>query len=317
MMGTGPFAVPTFEALLDSDHEVPLLVTRPTPPRGRRRPPPNPMRDAAEARGVAVVAPDSVNAEETQAELRALQPDLLVVCDYGQILSAKTLEAAPLGGVNLHASLLPEYRGAAPINWALWDGREETGVTVIHMTPKLDGGPNLVQVKTAIEPHENAGQLEQRLSQMGVAPVMRAIEMLGQWDRQSPIGEKQDPQKATKAPRLHKSQGLVDWTQPAPKIVCQVRALQPWPGVYMLWKKEGSQEMRMILDRVEVATDVSVPAEAIPGEIVRVGKSELIVAAGEGAVSLVRVQPAGKRVMEVAEFLRGHALRVGQRLCVE
>src|SRR5262245_45786141 len=146
VLGTGPFAAPMFESLLDSTHDVVALVTRPTPPpTARDKSPPNPMRQVAERRGLPVHAPLSINSDEGRELIEKLSPELLIVCDYGQILSPEILALAPLGGINLHASLLPKYRGAAPIQWALLNGERETGVTVIHMTPRLDGGPMLVQ----------------------------------------------------------------------------------------------------------------------------------------------------------------------------
>src|SRR5690348_15752114 len=193
VLGTGPFAVPMFAALLDSRHEITALITRPTPPpKGREKSPPNPMRDLAECRDLTIHSPDSINSDEGMAILRQLAPDLLVVCDYGQILSPEALSVPPQGGINLHASLLPKYRGAAPIHWALLNGERETGVSVIHMTPRLDGGPILVQRATAIGAGETQPELEQRLASMGVEAVQEAIAQLEQWDRTSPIGALQD-----------------------------------------------------------------------------------------------------------------------------
>jgi methionyl-tRNA formyltransferase len=310
MMGTGPFAVPTFESLLDSEHQMVALVTRPTPPpKGRVKSPPNPMRDVAEQRGVRVLTPADVNAAEVREQLAACQPDLLVVCDYGQILSVETLGCAPLGGVNLHASLLPLYRGAAPINWALLDGREQTGVTVIHMTPRLDGGPCLVQIPAAIGPSEEAPELERRLAQIGVGAVQQAIALVAAWDRHSPLGVRQDPALATRARRLRKEDGDVQWDRPAVRIFNQVRALKPWPGTYSVWRGQDGAELRVILDRVSLAA--AGPCAAPPGEVVHAAPQQLWVATGDGVLSLDCVQPAGKRAMLIAEFLRGHGVQVG------
>src|SRR5215471_7842277 len=160
MMGTGPFAVPTFEALLSSPHQTLGLVTRPDRPAHRREKTPiNPMREVAQQHGLEVFEPASINSDEAYAWLRDRNADLFVVCDYGQILSREALSLARLGGINLHASLLPKYRGAAPINWAIYNGETETGITVIHMTPQLDAGPALVQKRVAIEPTETAPHL--------------------------------------------------------------------------------------------------------------------------------------------------------------
>ena len=172
VFGTGPFAVPTFEKLLSSDHNVLAVVTRPIADSGKRRKSAeNPVRDLAEKSNLTVLDPASANDAAVVQQLRDLNADLFFVCDYGQILSRDCLSASKLGGINLHGSLLPKYRGAAPINWAIYHGEQETGVTVIHMTPKLDGGPALSFAKTDIGANETTEDLEPRLSQIGVGAV--------------------------------------------------------------------------------------------------------------------------------------------------
>ncbi|MDX1944824.1 MAG: methionyl-tRNA formyltransferase [Pirellulaceae bacterium] len=310
VLGTGPFAVPMFGALLDSPHEVAGLVTRPTPPaKGREKSPVNPMRDLAESRGVAVDAPESINSDEGLGLLRSLAPDLLVVCDYGQILSPAALAVAPLGGINLHASLLPKYRGAAPIHWAILRGETETGVSVIHMTPRLDGGPILSVRRAAIGPEETQPELEQRLAQLGTEAVHEALDTLLAWDRASPIGQSQDATLATKAPRLKKEQGAVDWSRSAAQICNQVRALKPWPGTFSFWHRAGQEPVRLVLDQVRLVD----AASNAPGEVVEVARDRLVVGAGEGAVAILALQPAGKRVLGIEEFLRGYHVRLGDR----
>lgn len=312
MMGTGPFAVPTFASLLDSEHEIVALVARPVPPpKGRTKSAPAPMRDLAVQRGLRVFEPEDINTAESRQLLAALDFQLLVACDYGQILSADTLAISPLGGINLHASLLPKYRGAAPINWAIYHGDAESGVTVLHMTARLDGGPCLVQRRTPIGPDEDAVQLERRLSQLGVEAVHEALGMLARWDGQSPLGVVQDPQAVTKAPRLKKTDGEVDWTRSARQIANQVRALKPWPGTFSTWRRPQGEAMRLILDHVSVAADAA--GAGPPGEVVLADKSKVLVATGDGLLSLDRVQPAGKRVMAIDEFLRGHRVAVGDQ----
>jgi methionyl-tRNA formyltransferase len=311
MMGTGPFAVPTFRALLDSPHEVLALVTRPTPPaKGREKASLNPMRDLAEERGLSVYAPDSINTDEAAAKLREWNADLFVVCDYGQILSKTALGLAPLGGINLHASLLPKYRGAAPIHWAILNGDAETGITVIHMTPRLDGGPCLVVRSTPIGDEETLPELEQRLSEMGIAAVLDAIDQLDKWDRVSAIGSLQPKSQVTKAPRLSKADGLIDWTKPAAFIQRQVRALKPWPTTYTHWQRPQGEPLRVIVDQVTVINE---PAAADPGTVVVSDGKQLVIATGEGRISLDALQPAGKRVLQINEFLRGYAVKVGER----
>ncbi len=314
MMGTGPFAVPTFRSLLQSEHQVLALVTRPIrPPVGRRGQVIQPMREVADAYQVPTLAPQDVNAPETRALLAAWEPELLVVCDFGQILARDTLHLASRGGINLHASLLPEYRGAAPINWALFDGQTRTGVTVIHMTPRMDSGPCLVKIPTPIHPDEDAVALEQRLAELGVQAVHQALERLSNYDGQSPIGEPQDPARATRAPRLKKSDGLVDWNRNARAIRDQVRAFKPWPGTFTYWHRGTERADRLILDKVSCVPGAGLP-QACPGEIVAVDSDRVLVATGDQLLSLERVQPAGKRVQEIEAFLRGHPMRTGQRL---
>lgn len=310
MMGTGPFAVPTFQALIRGPHEVVALVTRPTPPPvGRRKSPANPMRDVAEAAGVPVLAPESINTAEAIAEVCALSPDLLVVCDYGQILSPEALAIAPLGGINLHASLLPKFRGSAPIHWAIYRGETETGVSVIHMTPLLDGGNVLALRSTPIGSEETQAELETRLAELGIAPVQEAIEQLATWDRQTPFGTPQDAALVTKARRLRKTDAAVKWSRTAKQIQRQVRAFQPWPGTFVLWQRGSGEPVRLVLDKVTPLSDE--PANAPPGTVTRSNREELWVATGGGTLRIDRIQPAGKKVMEIGEFLRGYPLTVG------
>jgi len=313
VMGTGQFAVPMFAAILEAGHAVPALITRPVPPAtGRKKETlhPNPMRDFAEARSIPVHAPQTTSSDDARALLRSLTPDLLAVCDFGEILSPDTLAIAPLGGINLHASLLPKYRGAAPINWAILKGELETGDTVIHMTPKLDGGPILAIARTPIGEDETSAELEPRLSQLGVPAVLNAIEQLSHWDRVSPIGTPQDQSLATHARRLRKTDGNVVWTRSARRIHNQVRGLQPWPGVFTHYLKSGGP-LRLILDRVSMQPGAGPSFE--PGQVILVNASQLLIQTGDGLLSLHRVQPAGKRPMDVKEFLRGHQIQVGDR----
>jgi len=308
ILGTGPFAVPMFAALLDSKHEVNALITRPTsPPKGRDKYPPNPMRDLAEGRCLPIHTPESINAEEGLGTLRKLTPELLVVCDYGQILSPAVLSIAPLGGINLHASLLPKYRGAAPIHWALLNGECETGVSVIHMTPRLDGGPILVQRTAQIGMEETQPELEQRLAAIGVDAVQEAMDMLERWDHASALGQAQDSSHATKAPRLKKEMGAVDWTKPADAIRNQVRALKPWPGTFTFWHRVGHEPLRLVIDAASVAE----PSASPPGNVFVSNGRELVVATADKGLAIKAIAPAGKRHMSVAEFLRGYRVQVG------
>ncbi|MBS0209154.1 MAG: methionyl-tRNA formyltransferase [Planctomycetes bacterium] len=313
-MGTGPFAVPMFEALLASRHQVLLLVTKPRPAEhGRGGPPPNPMRAAGERHNIPIFDPESINTPEARDELAKHQPDVLVVADYGQILAPETLALARLGGVNLHGSLLPKYRGAAPINWAIYNGDAESGVTVIQMTPRVDAGPALAITSTPIEPDEDAVALEHRLSQLGAPLVVTALEQLA-------AGQSgaipQDPALVSPARRLRKTDAAIDWQRTAQQLKDQVRAFEPWPRTLtFLHRAHGGAPLRLILGHVQiVASDA--PQRA-PGQVAHAGKqaasgeTELLVQTGAGQLRIDSLQPAGKRMMNVAEFLRGHPIDVG------
>jgi methionyl-tRNA formyltransferase len=305
MLGTGPFAVPTLRALAASRHEVLLAISR--PPKGRK-PLPAPVQVAAEELGIPRWLPETVNSDEARAKLRELHADLLVVCDYGEILKSETLAVTHRGGINLHGSLLPKYRGAAPVQWAVLNGDAETGSTVIQMTPGLDAGPCVGVDRVAIDPDETAGELEAKLSERGAALVLDVINKI-ESGTVEPI--EQDKSQATKAPRLTKEQGEVDWSRSAREIKNQVRALHPWPRAYTNWQRASGEPVRLILDRVLLAEGNF--AAAASGTVVAADQ-RLIIAAGDGYLSLEQIQPAGKRVMAAAEFLRGYPVKVGDQL---
>ncbi len=312
-MGTGPFAVPTFRELHQTHHTIAALVTRPIHTgRDKRVVPISPMRDQGHEFGTPILDPANVNSGESQVRLSKYEADLLVVCDYGQILSTATLATARWGGVNLHASLLPKYRGAAPINWALYHGETQTGVTVIHMTPKVDAGPCIAQAKASIGPDETAVDLETRLAEMGAWLTRRAIDSVESGRLEA---LPQDPSLASKAPRLKKTDGAIDWTRPALAIKNQVRAMEPWPKTYTFWRRSDGEAFRLILGPVSVVE--SPDRQTPPGTVLEAESGRLVVAAGGGGVVLQSVQPAGKRMMDVAEFLRGHRVRPGDRFGAE
>lgn len=313
MMGTGPFAVPTLRKLVQqSDHEVVALVTRPVPPaKGRRKSPANPMRDTAVELGISIFEPASVNSVEAVQQLVDYDADIAVVCDYGQILKPTALAAARLGSVNLHGSLLPRYRGAAPVQWALYHGDSVTGVTVIQMTPGLDAGPILEQVETPIEDEDDGATLETKLAEIGCDAVIRALERLDTWDGASPLGSSQEESKVTKAPRITKQMGLIDWTRSAHQIRNQVRAFKPWPGSYTFLPLASGKKLRAIIDQVSDSDIAFDKHSTASGRILSESPDQLLIGTSTVPLSIDRIQPAGKRVMDVAEFLRGHSLKVG------
>lgn len=311
VFGTGPFCVPTFQWLLDSEHDVAAVVTRPIEDAGKRRKTiANPVRQAAEQSNVIVLAPESCNTAEFVEQLKSYKADLFFVCDYGQILSKTCLETAGMGGINLHGSLLPRYRGAAPIQWAIYNGDEELGVSVIHMTPKMDAGPVLSTASQTFNKTQNSDEIETILSQIGVDAVSDSIHQLSKWDRTSEIGTKQDKSLATPAPRIKKADGKIDWTRTAHQLVDQIRAFTPWPTSYCQWD-HGKQPLRLIIQRASV---MNVETTAPAGVVVAVEKKLLVVQTSNGALSIEQLQPAGKKSMPVADFLRGNQISVGQTM---
>lgn len=307
MMGTGEFALPAFRALFDSGHEVAALVTQPDRAGRGHHHHPHPMKEEALARGTPVFQPENVNAPESLAVLRSFEADVFVVAAYGQILSAELMSIPRWGAINLHASLLPKYRGAAPVQYAIWKGETETGVTIFRIEPKLDAGPILAVARTPIEPKETAGALENRLAGLA-APLL--LKTLAQIEAGTVEEVPQDRSAATKAPRLKKNDGKIDWSQSPEAIERHVLAMQPWPKPYSYLVAHGREPQRLIVLDVE---PVEWAPSVAPGTIVEVTRDWLVVQAGRGAVELVRVQPAGKRAMTAAEFLCGHSVRVGDR----
>jgi methionyl-tRNA formyltransferase len=311
MMGTGTFAEPSLEALLARPSLVVGVVTQPDRAagnvRGSTRQVGKGMKAIAEAAGVPVFQPESINTPEGVELLRGLRPDLLVVAAYGQILSKDVLGVPPLGGINVHGSLLPKYRGAAPVAWAILRGETRTGVTIIRMTTGLDAGDMLAQEAIAIGPEETAGEVEARLAPLGARLALEVIDRM----RQGPVvGEKQDPAQVTKAPKLKKEDGLIEWSQPAEPVVRQIRAMQPWPTAYT-FRHCGEQPPARLLITEAKTFDRSISQPPKPGKLFTIpGRGMLLVeVGGREAVLILKLQPTGKREMHAAEYLNGRPVR--------
>ena len=310
MLGTGDFALPTFVHLCATGHRVERLITQPDRPQGRKQELiPSAIRRAALERGIAVDQPENVNAPESLERLRTLGPDLLVTAAYGQILSAELLGVPRLGGINLHGSILPSYRGAAPVSRAIERGERESGVTVIRMTPQIDAGGMIALARTAIDPDETAGALEARLAALGAPLIAEAIAAL---EAGTARILPQVTALVTKAPKLRKENGLIDWSKPARGVHDQVRAMQPWPVAYTYWSRRESPQTPP--SRLLIHVTMPVEGEGPPGEVLQVRDDQLIVAAGEGAVRVLTIQREGKKPVPVAEFLRGNHVAPGDRM---
>ncbi|HBE67123.1 MAG TPA: methionyl-tRNA formyltransferase [Planctomycetaceae bacterium] len=319
VMGTGPFAVPACRRILADGHDIPLCVTRPLPEPPPKKLPERPVFDWATSESIELFEPQSINDPAAIEKLRGYEADLFFVCDYGQILSSEALTAARLGGVNLHGSLLPRHRGAAPVQWALLRGDTAAGVTVIHMTPRLDAGPALTMASTLIEPHETAEQLEPRLADLGIAATMDAIAALDAWDGQSQLGQIQEATEVTRAPRFAKHHGSLDPRLPADYLVRLYRACQPWPGTFVQLTKPGGKLLRLIVRGATACPSLPVLKEQEVGQAVGYSGPEtndqpvLAIQCNPGVLLVNHIQPAGKRPMSAEEFIRGH----GETFCAE
>lgn len=312
MLGTGDFAVPSFAALYRTSHQVLGLYTQPDRMRTGKEVHRNRMKEVALEHGTPVFQPEKINTPESLAELAELGADVFVVAAYGQILSRKFLEIPSLGSFNIHASLLPKYRGAAPINYAILHGETETGVSLIEIVPQLDAGPVVGVVRTPIAPRETAGELEERLAELAAPLTVSFLDQL-----QQGVVERvpQDETLVTLAPKMTKEMGLVPWHKPAEEIDWHVRAMQPWPNPFTFLHQEGRPARRLVIRQVESAP--SQISQKPPGTVVAVDKEHIFVQSGSTAVSIVHIQPEGKKPMTAAEFLRGNRLAIGDRFGAE
>lgn len=302
LMGSPAFALPTFEALAE-EHEIAAVFTQPDKPAGRGlRPTPSPVKRWAEARGYPIFQPRSLRRDpQAVAALQALRPDVIVVVAYGLILPREVLETPPYGCLNLHASLLPRYRGPAPIQAALLNGDAETGVTVIQMTEEVDAGPILAMEREPIYPDDTAETLRERLARRG-ARLMQ--ETLPRWLAGEIVPQPQDPSQATYCPRITKADGEIDWRRPAVEIDRRIRAFTPWPGGFTFWKgrllKIGRARPRLDL-------------EAPPGRVIAIDAGAAV-GTGHGVLELLEVQLEGKRMLPIRAFLNGHPDFLGATL---
>ena len=301
VMGTGTFAEPTFQALLTAGETVVGLVTQPDRdggrPRGSTRQTGVGMATIAAAHGIPVIQPESINTPDGVAALKAFAPDLLVVAAYGQILKPDVIAAPTMGAINVHASLLPKYRGASPIAHAILNGETVTGVTIIRITLGLDAGDVLARVEVPIPPRTTTGAMEATLGPIGAKLCLGVIQQL---KAGTAVGTKQDQSLVTRAPKFAKEMGAIDWTQPAERVVNHVYAMQPWPTAYTFFHTRTKEPVRVIVTEAELHIDEAVtpPGWLCLGKFVSVG-------CGVGHVRVLKVQPAGKKPMGLNDFLNG------------
>jgi methionyl-tRNA formyltransferase len=303
-LGSGAFAIPSLEALLGAGHEVAAVVTQPDREKGRGRAvSPPPLKPVALAHGLAVLQPGRVKEPAAQDALRALAPEVQVVVAYGQILPPSVIEIPPRRTVNVHGSLLPRYRGAAPVQWAIVNGETETGVTTMLIDAGLDTGPTLLARATPIRDDETAEQLEQRLAVLGAALL---VDTLAGLENGTVQPAPQDHALATHAPIIRKEDGVIDWSRPAVAIARRVRGFHAWPGASTSLGGRGLKVLR--------AREVAGPVTEPPGTLVRVDRDGLLVACGEGSrLLLIEVQPESRHAMPATAFAAGARLSPGTR----
>lgn len=303
-MGTPEFALPSLERLIGSHHEVLAVVTGPDKPVGRGlKLSPTPVKQAAQRHGLPVMTPEKLSDASFIAELKQIPADLYVVVAF-RILPASVFTIPGCGTINLHASLLPHYRGAAPINWAIINGEKETGVTTFFIEEKVDTGSWILQKKVTIGDEETAGELHDRLSQIGADVLLETVNLI---ERGNPPRIPQHGD-VTRAPKITREVCQIDWSKDATAIFNLIRGLSPFPRAFSFWQ---GHELKICGSKVE--TLVTTPGHQ-PGEVVAVSKETISVATGRGVLSITEVQPENKRRMMVAEFLRGHTMTVGERL---
>jgi methionyl-tRNA formyltransferase len=295
--GTPTFAIPSLMGLLQSEHEIVTVVTQPDKRKGRHRAlTPPPVKELALSKGIQILQPEKMKDPLFLEELSWITPDLIVVVAYGKILPPQILKLSPYGCINVHASLLPKYRGAAPIQWSLISGEKKTGVTTMLMDEGLDTGDILMQEETDINGEDTAETMGEKLSNLGASLLLETIKQIHAGTIQ-PVPQTGTP---TFAPTLKKEDGRIDWTKGAGEICNFVRGMYPWPGAYCTLHSERIKIMRV--KALEGAGTV--------GRVERTG-DELVVGTGKGFISIIDLQPEGKKIMKAGDFIQGRKLKTG------
>jgi methionyl-tRNA formyltransferase len=301
-LGTPDFAVPSLDALVHAGHSVLGVFTQPDRPKGRgQQLAESPVKQAAVRLNLPVFQPERIRRPESFEQLRSFGADLMVVVGYGQIIPQSIIDLPRHGILNVHASLLPKYRGAAPIQWAIASGETKTGVTIMQIDAGLDTGDMLAKASTDIGPDETAPELSARLAALGAQLL---IDTIGAIERGTAIREKQNDSEATLAPILKKEDGRVDWTRPAREINNRRRGFTPWPGAYTTFRGQP-----LALLRTEALEDTSL----LPG-VVRVDGKKFLVGTGDGALALAEVQPGGKKRMSAEAYINGYKPQNGEHM---
>lgn len=307
-MGTPDFAVGTLEALINSKYEVSAVFTQPDKPKGRGKAVQmTPVKEVAMEHEIPVYQPVKIREEQWIEVLKDLAPDVIVVVAFGQIIPKAILELPKYGCINVHASLLPAYRGAAPIQWAVINGDEKSGVTTMRMDTGLDTGDMILKEEVTLDKKETGGSLFDKLSEVGARLLIRTLEELEDGTAQF---EKQPAESTTEyAEMLTKKSGNIDWNKSAAEIECLIRGMNPWPSAYTAWRGKTLKIMA-----ASVYSKKEIDEMAVPGTVVGVTKQALLVQTGDGVLALEELQPEGKKRMPVDAFLRGYPMEAGEMI---
>lgn len=305
-MGTPEFAVPSLRVLLDNGENVVCVVTQPdrAKGRGRKKIMPPPVKELAMQAAIPVLQPQHIKGNDFYSALQEFKPDLIVLTAYGKILPADIINLPTAGTINVHGSLLPKYRGAAPIQWALIKGETETGITIMQMDAGIDTGDILLQEKLIIVPDDTAGTLAVKLAELGGAALGKALDLLRR-DQLHPV--KQDDSQASYAPLLKKEDGLVDWTQSATYICGLIRGLDPWPTTYTTLH---DRRLRLFSPEI-VPQETCKKAPAEPGTVYRADRDGLLINTGDGCLLIKEIQAEGARRMDIGAFMSGTSIEPG------
>jgi methionyl-tRNA formyltransferase len=308
-LGSGEFGVECLNALAKSKHSLQFIVTQPPHPAGRgRKPNPTPVAHWADTHSLPFIETENVNTPEVIEEIADYQPDLLVVIAFGQKISNELINLSPKGAINVHASLLPKYRGAAPINWAIINGETRTGISIITLAEKMDAGDILAQSQTDIGPNETAGQLHDRLAQLAAPLLLETIDKIA---NNTAAYTEQNHSEATLAPKLKKSDGFLDFNEPADALARKIRGFWPWPGASATYlSKKTSKSIRVTIAMAEVAAVREPPLHATklpPGTL----DEKLNVICGTDALKIKKIKPAGSPLMDFKDFTNGRQTQPG------
>lgn len=304
-LGSGEFGIECLNVLADSSHNLAFIVTQRPQPAGRgRKPRPTPVAGWAKSHSIPFLETENVNTPAIIEQIAALQPDLLVVIAFGQKIGNELINLPPKGAINVHASLLPKYRGAAPVNWAIINGERETGISIITLAEKMDAGDILAQAKTEMLPDETAGQLHDRLAGMAANLLIKTLKQIADG---TTVYTEQDHSGATQAPKLKKSDGFLDFAEPAERLERKIRGLWPWPGASAIYVSKKTGRRERVIIAVARVVDYSNPSGVSAGTL----DDNLNVVCGRDTLKITKIKPAGGHLLDFKDFVNGRATRSG------